>query len=229
SDPAWSLSYEAWYYAIYASFIFAPVRWRWHAAAVCVLLAGPPIVALMPCWLLGTWLYKRRTSLVLPPTLAYALFAACIALYAAVYTIDLGGQARVWLSDMTGNHSFRLRASTKFATDFLDACLFAGTIVAVGSMPAINRALAAARSAFRAISSKTFSLYLYHMPVFVILYGGLHIGRGSNTGATICIVSVVLVCALLGNVTEAKLAPWRRGVRRMIDLITAGAAASRVV
>lgn len=222
NDPVWSMGYEAWYYAIYAAFVFAPVRWRWHAAAIGLLLAGPANVALMPCWILGAWLYKRQARLVLSPAAAYAMFAACILAYALLYAVDLGGHSRDWLSELTANHSYRLRASTRFASDFIIACLFSGTIVAIRAMPAANRGLAASRSLFRTISSRTFSLYLFHMPVFAILYGGLNLGQGGTAAAILCIALVTTVCVLLGTVTEAQLAPWRRVVRAASDAVRSG-------
>lgn len=223
NDPAWSMSYEAWYYAIFAAFMFAPTRWKWPAAGLGIFLAGPAIVALMPCWILGAWLYKRRERLVLPRGAAYALFAACILLYGMTYAFDLGGHSRVWLSDLTANHSYRLRASTRFVSDFLTACLFSGTIIAIGSMPAANRSFAASRSFFRTISSRTFSLYLFHMPVFAILCGGFGIGRGHGASAILCIGLVLTICVLLGTVTEAKLAIWRRVVQGAYVAIRFGA------
>lgn len=225
NEPVWSLNYEAWYYAVFAAFIFAPSRWRWHAAALAVLLAGPAIIALMPCWLLGTWLYRRRDRLTMPAALAYLLFAVCIVLYWAFSAMDVSEHCRTWLSTVTGNHSYRLRGSTRCVGDFIEACLFSGTIIGVRSMPALNRGFAVSGSVFRTASSRTFSLYIYHIPVFAILCGGLGIGRKSTPDAFLCIALVMTFCVLLGAVTEAKLASWRRVVRWVFDAVRSGAGA----
>ena len=218
NEPTWSLDYEAWYYAIFAAFVFAPRPWRWHITVIVGFLAGPAIVALIPCWLIGTWLYYRRNTIRLPSGAAYCLFAACVLLYGATYWFDLNAHGRVWLSTMTHGHSYRLRASTGMIGDIVDACLFGGTIIAVENMVSANKALAALRRFAKTISSRTFSCYLYHMPLFVILYGGLGLGRDSRAGGIVCIVAVVCLCVLLGGLTEARLPSWRTRLHRTLRL-----------
>ena len=216
NEPTWSLDYEAWYYAIFAAFVFVPKPWRWHATAIAAFLAGPAIVALIPCWLIGTWLYYRRNALRMPRVAAYILFAACILLYGVTYRFDLNTHSRAWLSTLTFGHSYRLRASTGMIGDIINACLFGGTIIAVQSMGAANRALAATRWLAKKVSSRTFSCYLYHMPIFAILYGGLGFGRDSRVAGIVCIAVVVCLCVLLGGVTEARVGSWRTGLRAAV-------------
>jgi peptidoglycan/LPS O-acetylase OafA/YrhL len=86
------------------------------------------------------------------------------------------------------------------------------TVIAVQNMPMLNKALAAVRWFAKKISSRTFSRYLYHMPIFAILYGGFGFGRGSGTGL-FCVAAVVCLCVLFGGVTEARLTRWRSELR----------------
>ena len=225
NEPTWSLAYEAWYYAIFAAFVFTPRPWRWHVTAIVACLAGPAIVALIPCWLIGTWLYYRRNALRLPLVAASILFVACVVLYGVTYRFDLNTHSRAWLSALTFGHSYRLRASTGMLGDIINACLFGGTIIAVQNMGAANRALAAMRWFAKKISSRTFSCYLYHMPIFAILYGGLGFGRDSRVAGMVCIVTVVCLCVLLGGVTEARVGSWRTGLRTAVQSLRPGAMA----
>lgn len=217
NDPAWSLNYEAWYYVIFAAFTFAPKAWRWHAAVIGAVLAGPAIIAMMPCWLVGTFLYRRRGDPVLRPSPSVALFAACVLLYALFYATDLGGHSRTWLSEMTGNHSYRLRASTRFGSDFIDACLFGGTVVALRGIPALTGAMARLRPLAATAAAKTFSLYMFHMPVFVLVSALFGLHRVSIWSAVACVTLVISVCVMLASVTEAQLGWWRRAVQWGVD------------
>ena len=220
NEPTWSLNYEAWYYVIFGAVVFTPRPWRWHVTIACVVLAGPAIMVLMPCWLVGTFLYYRRNYIRMPASWACCLFALCTASYAATYYFDLNTHARAWLNTATFGLSYHLRGSTGLIGDVVDACLFGGTIVAVQNMATINRILASLRWLARKVSSRTFSLYLYHMPIFAILHGGFGFGRGSGVAAALCIATVIVICIALGSVTEARLSGWRHGIGTLFRLVS---------
>ncbi len=57
NGPFWSVSYEFWYYVIFAS-IFYFAGWRkLVAVALCVAIAGPKILIAFPVWLIGVAVY----------------------------------------------------------------------------------------------------------------------------------------------------------------------------
>ena len=53
----WSLSYEFWYYVIFASFFYFRGKTQLVAVACSVLIAGPSIVIGLPIWALGALTY----------------------------------------------------------------------------------------------------------------------------------------------------------------------------
>src|SRR6185312_4117513 len=58
----WSLSYECTYYAIYGIAFFGRGRWRVLSLIALCAVMGPPILSMLPLWLLGCWihdLYQR--------------------------------------------------------------------------------------------------------------------------------------------------------------------------
>ncbi|MGI4810648.1 MAG: hypothetical protein ACRYF2_21390 [Janthinobacterium lividum] len=140
------------------------------------------------------------------------LFAVCTAAYAATYRFDLNTHSRAWLNAASFGLSYHLRGSTALIADIIGACLFGGTIIAIQNMVAANRVLASLRWLAKKVSSRTFSLYLYHMPIFAILHGGFGFGRGSGIEAGLCIATVIATCVALGSVTEAQLPSWRIGL-----------------
>src|SRR3954469_1403690 len=58
NGPFWSLNYEAWFYAIFGAWTYLPRPMKGPAACVLAALAGPKILVLMPCWLLGVSAYR---------------------------------------------------------------------------------------------------------------------------------------------------------------------------
>jgi peptidoglycan/LPS O-acetylase OafA/YrhL len=58
--PYWSLPYEVMYYIIFACFTYAQGKLRWLWVAVSLLVAGPKILLLFPCWIMGALAYKYR-------------------------------------------------------------------------------------------------------------------------------------------------------------------------
>jgi len=58
NGPFWSLSYEFWYYAIFAALIYFRGWQRIVLAGVAVCIAGPAIMIAFPVWFLGVGLYR---------------------------------------------------------------------------------------------------------------------------------------------------------------------------
>jgi peptidoglycan/LPS O-acetylase OafA/YrhL len=218
--PIWSLNFEAWYYAIFAAFTFGPRRWRYGLSGALALLAGPRVLALFPCWLLGAWVYRHRAAATLNPLAGYALFSMGLLAYAVAYHFDLTTQSRYWLSHVTAGESYHLGPSTSVIGDTLLAPIVAVTIFVLPSMPAVNRMFVWARCITRIAASRTLSLYLFHMPILAILYGGLGIGNGSAWGAALCLVLGIASALLIGGGTEAQVGMWREGLRWAYRLTT---------
>ncbi|HEY7576230.1 MAG TPA: acyltransferase family protein, partial [Acetobacteraceae bacterium] len=74
NGPFWSLNYEAWYYAIFGAWTYLPRPFRVLTAVVLATIAGPKILLLMPCWLLGVVLYRSLWRWQLPERTALLLW-----------------------------------------------------------------------------------------------------------------------------------------------------------
>ena len=55
NGPFWSLNYEAWFYAIFGAWVYLPRRIGMSAALLLTIAAGPKIVLMLPCSLLGVF------------------------------------------------------------------------------------------------------------------------------------------------------------------------------
>jgi peptidoglycan/LPS O-acetylase OafA/YrhL len=70
NSPVWSLSYEFFYYLIFGLVMLLPtLKKKILAGAIASLFAGPKILILFPCWLVGVCAYKAckcwRTNIII--------------------------------------------------------------------------------------------------------------------------------------------------------------------
>jgi peptidoglycan/LPS O-acetylase OafA/YrhL len=80
NGPFWSLTYEAFYYAVFAIVFFAKSPLRWVCAAVVLIAGGPLIAALFPIWAMGYLAYWLTKRVSLSRSVGWLLFATGIVL-----------------------------------------------------------------------------------------------------------------------------------------------------
>jgi len=210
NTPVWSLNYEAWYYAIFAAWIFLPGRTRIFVGAALCVLAGPKVMALMPCWLAGVVLYRYRDRIVMGERAAAALFIGALALYAVCYALDTRVLAVHFVQRISHGQSYHLGWSTPFLSDYFVALLVSAQFAAVMSMPRLGQALERWKAPIVWAASYTLSLYLFHMPLAIMLFAGAGLDAYGTAGALITLSAILLSVVLLGTITEHRRSDWRR-------------------
>ncbi len=166
NPPFWSLNYEVWYYAIFGAWLFVPARWRLAAVAAACLLAGPKILLLLPVWLLGVLLYRRMPAW--PPALAWACLLASLAAGALMTWLDLSDFLRARLYAALP-FAWRAHYSTQFLYDNLLGIVVAVHFAAVSSLGRLPRIVARAARPIRWLAGCTFTLYVFHGPLMVLV------------------------------------------------------------
>jgi peptidoglycan/LPS O-acetylase OafA/YrhL len=178
--PFWSLGYECIYYLLYG-FLFYCRGWR--RLLPCILIAaliGPQVMLLFPIWWLGCWLYDAYAAL-----RGHRIAKAAAAVFGIWLTLSLG----LALAGRSAFLDAQLRAFWWFVRlpnplrlaglSEARASLFA---VAIGTLTAIILfflllavdPLTISRSnryatAFRRVANGTFTIYLMHFPLLVLL------------------------------------------------------------
>lgn len=176
NGPLWSLSYEAAYYALFGIAVFARGALRLLLAALVALLAGLPILLLLPAWAAGVvvWRVVRSGRAALSPRLA----VLCA----------VGAPAALVLAKIAGLHTVLLAATeaalppgavTQFMVysdevlwNTLLALMVAVHLVGVHALTAkpVLRALPEAIGrAVRWSAGASFSLYVTHYPVLHLM------------------------------------------------------------
>src|SRR5690242_2244306 len=205
NGPFWSLNYEAWFYAIFGAWTYLPRASRALAAILLSLVAGPKILILMPCWLLGVFLYRtmyrwqlsERTAVLL---WICSLVAAALLIKSAVPTE---------LHDIFQSHSPRAAALLAYSgsplTDYVLALLVTLNFYAAVHALRFGRILLPFARPIRSMASFTLTTYLFHLPLLVLFWDVLH------TTPWVCLAALVGSIVAIGCLTEHR----RRDLRTL--------------
>lgn len=195
--PFWSLNFEVWYYVIFGAAVFAPRGWRMPAIVLTALLAGPKILLLFPVWLLGVAIYRTSYR----PGLAASriLFAVTTVLALLFIWLDIAVAIRRVMESHWPELMSHADGSGQFIGDFLLGLLVAGNFLSIGGMSNDLRFLLKLDPLIKYLSSFTFSIYLFHMPLFVLLWNVMGIRSSS---AILCALGVTIYC--LAELTERR-------------------------
>jgi peptidoglycan/LPS O-acetylase OafA/YrhL len=196
NGPFWSLNYEAWFYAIFGAWVYLPRPARLPASCVLAVLAGPKILLLLPCWLLGTAAYRSLGRWDVSETAAAALWAGSLGAAlllvksALATTLHEAFQAR-W------PHAASMLAYSGYPlTDYPLATLVALNFFAVGHLRRIGRVLLLFARPIRTCASYTLTTYLFHLPLLVLFWDVLHIP------AWLCVVALAASIIVAGRLSE---------------------------
>ncbi len=215
--PYWSLCYEVWYYVIFGLAVFVPARRACVAAvSLACLIAGPAILLLFPLWLLGLLLARHGHRWIPAPGRAAVLFLVTVLAMTLLHRSGLAQLVQKTLYEQVPGY-WRLQSSQRFVTDYLWGLLVALNFIALrGLSPVLRSWLMRWAPWVQRCAAFTFSLYLFHRP-FTQLAGSLWPNQAQNRAVSLAwLVVVITLCVLLGSLTEARKATWRRWIRRRL-------------
>ena len=200
--PLWSLSYEFWYYALFGCAVFLrPRALRVASLALAAAVAGPNILLLMPCWIIGAVICLRRQWLSRHLAFPTATFFAGLLLFAASVA------AMPQLPFATGTPRWFFSAS--FLTDWVTALAIATLVASVAAMRLTwpgERAVAWLRRG----GDLTFPLYLFHYPLVVFVTAALPFDKTNPLQVAAVVAGLLAVVTGLGTAVEATRPRWMR-------------------
>ena len=180
NGPIWSLSYEVAYYMIFGFAMFLSGPLRIVLILLVALLAGVPVLALMPAWLLGVLVWRRLSN---PDAVALSLPMA--------WGLAIGAPLLMVLAKMTGvaDALTALTAQALAPADYRavllysDEVLWNSLLAVLMALHLIGVAPLMARTnwheserlarAIRWLAGGSFSLYVMHYPTLQLLDAAL--------------------------------------------------------
>jgi peptidoglycan/LPS O-acetylase OafA/YrhL len=163
----WSMSYEFWYYFVFAFAVLFPRRLVGAVLALlCAVWIGPQGMALFVVWLMGVATFHLFRRVTLPRGAAWALALAGLA---GAVALQQSGWRYSWLSmeALFGRH---WEHATWFPYDYLVGfCLVAHILGTLGVLAGREHEPAGftARAVCR-VAHSAFFLYLTHIPVMFL-------------------------------------------------------------
>lgn len=215
NGPYWSLCYEAMYYVAFGVWVFARGAARWGLLALVALVAGPKIALLMPCWLLGVWLYRWRNRVPLSPAAALGVALAALAVPVALHAAGAGRFLKEGSALLLGDRYGDFSHSVNFLGDYVTALAFSLHLAAMYWVRLPWPAWLAA--AARIGASMSFTLYLFHLPVVSVAMQLLGEHKRTNGAVVAVVLAVLLACYLLSRLTEANRPALRRLLERLLS------------
>lgn len=228
--PYWSLCYEVWYYAFFGIFFFVRSPWRWLWLALAFTVAGPAIFVLFPIWFLGAWLASQHNKLpVLSHCAAWLLYLGSIVIVIAVATSGFDRDIKVFLQQHVRGFWF-LGASQRMGTDYLVGIAIAIHIYAYSSLHLDFQAFFVRfKHVLAQLAGFSFTLYLFHRPISLILVKQLGQLRDSVSVAIGSAILILFVCWLISFGTERRLQQWRAALAGILKLPARGRGPQQVV
>lgn len=218
NGPYWSLTYEVWYYAVYAVLRFGG-RHRVLLALLLVLIAGPKPWLLAPAFALGVWVRRRSRR---PTPASFVSVFGTPLLYALLLACGAPATLRALTVDWLGpNAVAALGFSDEFLWNDLIACLVAVHLsgvrawLAPASAPVRWLATRERAGAFvQWLAGGTFSLYLVHYPALQFVAAMLHGETGNAACQLVVVATVTGFCVAFAAVFERTLPELRAWLRR---------------
>lgn len=207
--PFWSLSYEVWYYALFAGLIYLRGWPRRLLIGAILLLVGPRLWLLLPIWALGGGVYHWHRQRRLGLAVARSVFVLSLLGVVLLKASGIEDAVNHWSQTLIGPEG---SAALRYSRFFLGDSLFA-LLVALNLLAARDCGLGFGRTG-RVISylaGFTFTLYLVHYPLLELVAALLAPGP-------VLLAGLVLVAAwAIGLTTERQKPRLRALILRLID------------
>lgn len=203
NQPYWSLCYEVMYYVLFGIAIFAKGAWRWFGLMVVALIAGPKVMLLLPCWLLGVLAYQWRDKFSLSPKTALLIgFVLPLIILFVLNKIGYGPSVRGFLDAKIMNRKEILEFSSDFLIDYTTAGMVAVNLYAARYVP--FKFPAWLSSFFVKGAGISFTLYLMHLPMIYLIVNIVGDSRQSLFWFVSSAIGIPLSCYFISQYTELK-------------------------
>jgi len=203
--PLWSLGYEFWYYVLFGLSLFIEGKKKYFFLFSTALLIGPKILLLLPVWLFGVWIYSFHKKKILNQNLARVLFISTPFLFLVCFTQY--NEINHYIYSILGESvKSKLGFSSGFLTDYITAIFVGLHILSMKyiNFTILNKILWGGERVIRFFANSSFSIYLFHFPLFLFFGAVLNHNPDSIIDIIILFSATFISCLAFAQVTEKK-------------------------
>ena len=170
NEPFWSLGYEAMYYVLFAVITFSSGKLRWFGMTIWLMIVGPFVAMYFPLWYLGCLTYDKLST-----SKEYGVdkFFAKYSFYIFLATIFV----YFFVRHTIGKHASNMYSSWSLASNLVNFLYFLllGLIASVNILAVSHMSnkrldiLFRYEKYIRWLAGSTFTLYLMHQPLLVVM------------------------------------------------------------
>lgn len=213
NGPYWSVSYEAWYYAIFGITYYITGAKKYIAVTLAILVAGPKIILLMPIWISGILCFKVHDKLCTKKLTGYIAIALSSGLYLWIRSKNIDDIIFIYSANLLGGEDYlnsNLGFSKRFLPDFIIAALFVLLFYGIYMIRNdISWIIEKLTPKIKTLSAYTFSLYLLHFPLLVFFSEAI---KNTWLAMLACLITITLI----GYFTETRKHALARIIKRAI-------------
>jgi peptidoglycan/LPS O-acetylase OafA/YrhL len=203
--PYWSLGFEVWYYVAFGAFMFSPRRWRWIAAIAVLVFIGPKVALMFPVWLMGVATYRFCAGRRLSPPAGWALLI--------VPVVALAGYEALPHSPLQQFTPVTFEWMRLWSTggDYFIGALFSIHLIGFASVSSTFSGWLDRNAGWiRWVAGATFSLYLAHLPIMLLLSASSPWAKSSIWTLALLLTATPAACLVFAEVSERRKEIWRR-------------------
>ncbi|WP_139112970.1 acyltransferase [Mucilaginibacter sp. PPCGB 2223] len=216
NGPFWSISYEFWYYMLFAVYIYLQGAKRYIAAALICFLIGIKILLLLPVWVFGCLAYRASSKYTLSKGMAATIFTLTLT---AVVVLTCFWDFSVFADRLVfGKPPFYF--SSRFVFDWVYGALVAINLFSVSYLADGFRLPGFLEKAVKHLSSVTFSLYLYHAPILIFISAVAVYDKSSYLQTGGILIGVILLVNVLAVVSEKQRGHFKTFFEKLFNSFT---------
>lgn len=234
NGPFWSISYEFLYYLILGSLLLIKKSNRYLAFIFFIVIAGPKIILLFPCWLAGSVVfYCIKSKRFFNPSISLILFIITVTLI--IHTVIFPtGFPFLKGTDENNLLGYNLYFSWNFLADYIFCIIAALNIHSFFGFSEKLIRLFEKKSfqklseIFKKIGNCTFTMYLFHMPLMLLLATIFPYDRFNIFHNVLLIITVLIIVFFIARVTEWRVNEWRKGIGKVFVFLEANKIVKKV-